>query len=83
MAKKYNLKLSGTIQDVIEIYKIFDPLKRGDTVSAYLKPVIYKEVNRMLDKLNSERKENIELQKILKDEKYKEILKLLETNERF
>ena len=37
----------------------------------------------MLDKLNSERKENIELQKILKDEKYKEILKLLETNERF
>lgn len=83
MAKKYNLKLSGTIQDVIEIYKIFDPLKRGDTASAYLKPVIHKEVNRMLDKLNSERKENLELQKILKDEKYKEILKLLETNERF
>ncbi|MBA7498722.1 hypothetical protein ES704_01459 [subsurface metagenome] len=37
----------------------------------------------MLDELNSERKENIELQKILKDEKYKEILKLLETSGRF
>ena len=83
MAKKYNLKLSGTIQKVIEVYMKYEPLRRGDTISAYLKPVIHKEVNRMLDDLNSERKKNIELQKILKEEKYKEILKLLDTNERF
>ena len=83
MVKKYNLKLSETITNTIELYMIIEPLKRGNTISAYLKPVIHKEVNRMLDQLNSERKKNVELQKILKDEKYKEIFKLLETNERF
>ena len=83
MAKKYNLKLSETIQKVIEIYMKFEPLKRGDTVSAYLKPVIHKEVNRMLDDLNSERENNKALQELLNNERYKEILVLLESNERF
>lgn len=83
MAKKYNLKLSETIAKIVEVYMKFEPLNRGDTISAYLKPVIHKEINRILDDLDSERKENKELQELLKSEKYKDILVLLDTNKRY
>lgn len=83
MAKKYNLKLSETISKIIDIYMKFEPLKRGDTVSAYLKPIIHKEVNKILDEIDSERRKNIELQKLLKNEEYKEVLQMLETNKRY
>ena len=83
MAKKYNLKLSEAIGKIVEIYKKFEPLKRGDTISAYIRPVIHKEINRMLDELDSEREKNIELQELLKSEEYKEVLKMLEANKRY
>ncbi|KKL92178.1 hypothetical protein LCGC14_1887290 [marine sediment metagenome] len=83
MAKKYNLKLSETIAKIVEIYMKFEPLKRGDTISAYIKPAIHKEINKMLNELDFEREKNNELQELLKSEEYKEVLKMLETNKRY
>jgi ribosomal protein L22 len=83
MTKKYDLKLNPLFKKIVDINNEIDPMNRYGTASAYLKPVIVEEINKILDKFNSERKDNPELQKILERKENREILDLLEKNLHF
>ena len=85
MPKEYHLKLNPIIKNIVKLYAKYDKneIKKGKTVASHLKPLIYDEINKILDFLNSERKVNAAMEKELKRTENSKILKLLEENERF
>ena len=83
MDSRYTIKLSSVIRQILEIYMRFDPLKHHNTVSAYLKPVIYDKVNKILDYLESKMEENEELKEELNKKENENILYLIKEKERF
>jgi len=83
MSRKYNLKLSPIIKQIVDIYNEVDPLQRYNAASAYLRPYVYKEINRILDELESRRKKEADVDKVLKKEGNKDILELLDKEIRF
>ncbi|HEA70399.1 hypothetical protein LCGC14_0930810 [marine sediment metagenome] len=85
MTKDYTLKLEDLVKKIVDAYNEIDifPIKYNAT-SKRLKPVIYKEVNRMLDFLEKEKKDNNPvLIKLLKKEHYKGVSEMIERNKRF
>ena len=83
MTNKYDLKLNPLFKKIVDIIREIDPMNRYGTTSQYLKPIIIEEINRILDKFNSDRKDNPELQKILERKENRDILDILEKDERF
>ncbi len=85
MTKDYTLKLGDLIKKIIDAYNEIDvfPIKYK-AASKRITPIIYKEVNRMLDFLEEEKKkDNPTLIKLLKKEKYKGVSEMIEQNKRF
>jgi hypothetical protein len=82
--KKYDLKLSPIVKLAINLFLEVNPDPSGIKVDAakHLRPLIHKEVNKILDFLDSKRKTNEELRKMLEKEEYKSVLQLLESNDR-
>ena len=85
MPGEYHLKLNPIIKQIVKLYVKYDnsEIKKGKTVASRLKPLIHAEVNRILDFLNSERRENTEMSDDLKKKENLKILKLLEEESRF
>jgi len=83
MVKKFNLKLSSIIKTIVDVYLEIEPLKRANTASGYLRPFVLKEVNRILDYLNSQRETNAHLNKLLNMPENKELQEVLDSNLRF
>ena len=85
MPKEYHLKLNPIIKQIVKFFAEYDKseLKKGKTASSYLKPVIYSEINRMLNVLDKEREANPKLREELKRDENKKILKFLDENIRF
>ncbi len=83
MSKKYDLKLNYVIKLIVDLYNESDPLGKHNTASSYIKPLIYKEINKLLDYLDEERKKNRKLEGLLKEERFKEVLEILELKKRY
>lgn len=85
MPEEYHLKLNPIIKQIVKFFADYDKseLKKGKTASSYLKPIIYAEINRMLDILNKERRVNAKLREDLKRDENKRILKFLDEDIRF
>lgn len=77
--------MNPIIKEIVKLYAKYDKneIKKGKTVASHLKPVIHAKVNKMLDFLNSERKENVDLNNELIRKENIKILKLLEEESRF
>ena len=69
---------------VIDIYLQIkpDPSNIKINTPTYLRPVIHREVNNLLDALESERGSNTQLQNLLKLEENKPVLQLLISKQR-
>ena len=85
MPKEYHLKLNPFIKQIVKFFAEYDKseLKKGKTASSYLKPIIYAEINRMLDILDKERESNAKLREDLRRDENKRILKFLDEDIRF
>ena len=83
MSKKYNLKISSEMIKVFDVYRKIDPLKRHSTISQFLNSIINEKANEILDILRSKIENNPEIEKILEEEKYKEVKRQLELDLRF
>ena len=85
MSGKYDVKFDQIIKKILDIYIKMNPdkLERFTTTAGFIKTKISKEVNKALDFLDEERNSNTELQKLLKSKEFKDVLDILETNERF
>ena len=75
--------MNPKIRKILEIFKEIDPRQQSDSLSAYLKPAIYQQVNEYLDKLDLMRKDNDKLKQLLSKKEYKDVLEMLENKIRF
>ena len=85
MPKEYHLKLNPVIKAIARLYAKYDKseIKKGKTAASHLKPLIHAEINRMLNFLDSERKDNPEIEKELKKAENSKIIKFLDEKIRF
>lgn len=85
MSKKYDMKFDQIIKKILDLYieNKPDKLERYNTTAGFIRYKIKKEVNKALDFLDKERKENKELQKKLNSKEFKDVLEILDSNDRF
>ena len=85
MTDEYHLKLNPIIKNIVKLYAKFDKseIQKGKTVASHLKPIIHQEINKMLDFLDTERKENPEIEEELKKKNNIKIFSFLEKKIRF
>ncbi len=85
MSKKYDMKFDQIIKKILDLYIDVKPdkLERYNTTAGFIRHKIKNEVNKALDLLDIERKNNKEIQKKLNSKEYKDVLDILNSNDRF
>ena len=85
MSKKYDMKFDQIIKKILDLYIDVKPdkLERYNTTAGFIRYKIKNEVNKALDLLDIERKNNKEIQKKLNSKEYKDVLDILNSNDRF
>jgi len=84
MTRNYSLKLEQIVKEIIDIYNKIDNMPiEYNTASSRLRPIIYKEVNRMLDYLKKElENRNPRVEAILKKEENRDVLEMIKQDKR-
>ncbi len=79
------MKFDQIIKKILDLYIDVKPdkLERYNTTAGFIRYKIKNEVNKALDLLDIERKNNKEIQKKLNSKEYKDVLDILNSNDRF